>query len=178
MPRTFAYLRISLTDQTAEAQIQAIETAGFSVGPRYVVSETVSGSAAITQRPGFIALLNKLKQDDVLVVTKLDRLGRNAIDLATTVAELSERGVRVHCLALGEVDLTSPEGRMTMGVIDAVAQFERDLLIERTQSGLQRAKAEGEVFGRPPSLTVAQRAAVPSGSPPGTDAAVDAHPGP
>ena len=160
MPRTFAYLRISLTDQTAEAQIQAIKTAGFSVGPRYVVSDTVSGSAAITQRPGFIALLSKLKRDDVLVVTKLDRLGRNAMDVATTVAGLSERGVRVHCLALGGVDLTSPEGRMTMGVIDAVAQFERDLLIERTQSGLQRAKAEGEVFGRPPSLTVAQRAAV------------------
>ena len=129
MPRTFAYLRISLTDQTAEAQIQAIETAGFSVGPRYVVSETVSGSAAITQRPGFIPLLNKLKRDDVLVVTKLDRLGRNAMDLAITLAELNERGVRVHCLALGGVDLTSPEGRMTMGVIDAMAQFKRDLLI-------------------------------------------------
>ena len=57
--------------------------------------------------------------------------------------------MRVYCLALGGMDLTSPAGKMTMGVINAVAQFERDLLIERTQSGLQRAKAEGVVLGRP-----------------------------
>jgi putative DNA-invertase from lambdoid prophage Rac len=61
---------------------------------------------------------------------------------------------------LGGVDLTSPAGRMTMGVINSVAQFERDLLIERTQFGLKRAKAAGGVFGRPPTLTEAQRAAV------------------
>jgi putative DNA-invertase from lambdoid prophage Rac len=90
----------------------------------------------------------------------LDRLGRNAIDVATTVARLAALGVRVHCLALGGVDLTSPAGGMTMGVINSVAQFERDLLIERTQSGLKRARAAGEVFGRPPTLTTAQRAAV------------------
>jgi putative DNA-invertase from lambdoid prophage Rac len=133
---------------------------GFKVDPRRVVSETVSGSSAIEQRPGFIKLLNKLEHDDVLIVAKLDRLGRNAIDVATTVARLSDMGVRVHCLALGGVDLTSPAGRMTMGVINSVAQFERDLLIERTQSGLKRPKAGGEVFGRPPTLTKAQRAAV------------------
>jgi putative DNA-invertase from lambdoid prophage Rac len=104
------------------------------VDPRRVVSETVSGSLAIEQRPGFIKLLNKPEHDDVLIVTKLDRLGRNAIDVATTVVRLSEMGVRVHCLALGGVDLTSPAGRMTMGVITSVAQFERDLLIERTQA--------------------------------------------
>jgi putative DNA-invertase from lambdoid prophage Rac len=160
MPRTFAYVRVSTTGQTTENQIQEIEAAGFKVGPRRVVSETVSGSSAIEQRPGFIKLLNKLEQDDVLIVTKLDRLGRNAMDVATTVARLAELGVRVHCLALGGVDLTSPAGRMTMGVINSVAQFERDLLIERTQSGLKRAKAAGEVLGRPPTLTEAQRAAV------------------
>jgi hypothetical protein len=75
----------------------------------------------------------------VLVVTKLDRLGRNSIDVQTTVKRLDEMGVRVHCLALGGVDLTSPAGKMTMGVIAAVAQFERDLLIERTLSGQARA---------------------------------------
>ena len=154
------YVRVSTVGQTTENQIQEIEAAGFKVDPRRVVSETVSGSSAIEQRPGFIKLLNKLEHDDVLIVTKLDRLGRNAIDVATTVAKLSDMGVRVHCLALGGVDLTSPAGRMTMGVINSVAQFERDLLIERTQSGLKRAKAGGEVFGRPPTLTEAQRAAV------------------
>ena len=68
----------------------------------------------------------------MLIVTKLDRLGRNAIDVVTTVNRLEKMGVRVHCLALGGVDLTSPAGKMTMGVINAGAQFERDLVIERT----------------------------------------------
>jgi putative DNA-invertase from lambdoid prophage Rac len=97
-------------------------------------------------------LLDRLERDDVLVVTKLDRLGRNSIDVQTTVRRLDEMGVRVHCLALGGVDLTSPAGRMTMGVIAAVAQFERDLLIERTLSGQARARAEGVKFGAPCKL--------------------------
>jgi DNA invertase Pin-like site-specific DNA recombinase len=87
---------------------------------------------------------------------------RNAIDIATTVDRLEKIGVQVHCLALGGVDLTSPAGKMTMGVINAVAQFERDLLIERTQSGLKQAKAEGAVFGRP-TLDAEQRDAVQAG---------------
>src|SRR5450631_4602394 len=160
MPRTFAYVRVSTTGQTTENQIQEIEVAGFAVSARRVVSEIVSGSSAIAQRPGFMRLLDKLEQDDVLIVTKLDRLGRNAIDVATTVARLAGMGVRVHCLALGGVDLTSPAGRMTMGVIVAVAQFERDLLIERTQAGLARARAEGSVLGRPAVLDAAERAAI------------------
>jgi putative DNA-invertase from lambdoid prophage Rac len=96
----------------------------------------------------------------VLVVTKMDRLGRNAIDVARTVDKLAETGVRVYCLVLGGVDLTSAAGRMTMGVIDAVTQFEKDLLIERTRSGLARARAEGAVLGRPATLDAARRDAV------------------
>ena len=160
MPRTFAYVRVSTGGQTTENQLREIEAAGFKVQPRRVVSETVSGSSTIEQRPGFLRLLDKLEPDDVLIVTKLDRLGRNAIDVATTVNKLAEMGVRVHCMALGGVDLTSPAGCMTMGVITAVAQFERDLLIERTQSGLARARAEGVVFGRPATLDATQRDAV------------------
>ena len=114
-----------------------------------MVSENISGGSAIAQRPGFQKLLNKLDQDDVLIVTKMDRLGRDAIDVSGTVAKLSEMGVRVHCLALGGVDLTSPAGPMTMGVINHVAQFERDLLIERTHAGLARARAEGRSSAAP-----------------------------
>jgi putative DNA-invertase from lambdoid prophage Rac len=97
--------------------------------------------------------MEKMEQGDVLIVTKLDRLGRNAIDVSSTVARLEERDIRVHCLALGGVDLTSSAGKLTMGVINAVAQFERDLLIERTQAGLARAKSEGKALGRPPALS-------------------------
>lgn len=160
MPRTFAYVRVSKIGQTAENQVREIEAAGFAVDKRRIVSETVSGSSAIEQRPGFIKLLDRLEQDDVLIVTKMDRLGRNAIDVATTVGKLATLGVRVHCLALGGVDLTSPAGKMTMSVINAVAEFERDLLIERTRSGLERAKAQGVTLGRRAALSTDQQQAV------------------
>ena len=160
MPRTFAYVRVSTAGQTTNNQIQEIEAAGFKVEPRRVVTETISGSVATAQRKGFIRLLDKLEAGDVLVVTKLDRLGRNAMDVGGTVAKLAEIGVRVHCLALGGVDLTSSTGKLTMNVINAVAEFERDLLIERTQAGLSRAKAEGKTLGRPASLTQAQQSDV------------------
>jgi putative DNA-invertase from lambdoid prophage Rac len=157
MPRTFAYVRVSTLGQTTENQIREIEAAGFAVDKRRIVTETVSGSSAIEQRPGFVKLLDRLEPGDVLVVTKLDRLGRNAIDVGLTVAKLEAMAVKVHCLALGGVDLTSSAGKMTMGVINAVAQFERDLIIERTQSGLARAKAAGKKLGRPVSVKLEQR---------------------
>jgi putative DNA-invertase from lambdoid prophage Rac len=160
MNRTFAYCRVSTDGQTTENQIREITAAGFAIDRRRVVSETISGSSAIEQRSGFLKLLDRLEQGDVLVVTKMDRLGRNAIDVATTVEKLATLGVKVHCLALGGVDLTSPAGRMTMGVINAVAQFERDLLIERTQAGLERARAEGVTLGRPSTLNDEQKLAV------------------
>jgi putative DNA-invertase from lambdoid prophage Rac len=152
MSRVFAYLRVSSESQTTDNQLQEIASAGFAVDPRRVIAETVSGSVAASQRPGFGKLVDKLEAGDVLVVTKLDRLGRNAMDVRATVEGLQGLGVRVHCLALGGMDLTSPAGKMTMGVIAAVAEFERDLLIERTQAGLARAKAEGKSIGRPSAL--------------------------
>lgn len=160
MPRTFAYARVSTTEQDPENQIREIASAGFQIESHRIVSETVSGSMAIGQRKGFSRLLDKMETGDVLVVTKLDRLGRDAIDVSLTVARLEEMGIRVHCLALGGVDLTSPAGKMTMGVINAVAQFERDLLIERTQAGLKRAKATGKSLGRPPALSAEQQTIV------------------
>jgi putative DNA-invertase from lambdoid prophage Rac len=106
------------------------------VEKRHLTTETVSGSSAIEQPRGFMKLLDRLERDDVLVVTKLDRLGRNSIDVQTTVNKLAEQGVRVRCLALGGVDLTTPAGK-TMGVIAAVAQFEKDLRgLPRTASSL------------------------------------------
>jgi len=156
MPRTFIYARVSTIGQNSENQIKEIESAGFAIEPHRIACETISGSMPMTRRKGFGRLLDKMERGDVLVVTKLDRLGRDAIDVSTTVAKLEKMGIRVHCLALGGVDLTSSAGRMTMGVINVVAQFERDLLIERTQSGLERAKSNGKMLGRPKVLSEAQ----------------------
>src|SRR3712207_7196170 len=82
MPRTFAYLRVSTTGQTTDNQLQEIKAAGFKVDPRRVVTETVSGNVATAQRRGFARLLDRLEAGDVLVVTKLDRLGRNVMESA------------------------------------------------------------------------------------------------
>jgi putative DNA-invertase from lambdoid prophage Rac len=157
MPRTFAYLRVSTIGQTTDNQREEIRAAGFQVEAKRVITETISGSVATSQRRGFTKLVDRLEDGDVLVVTKLDRLGRNAMDVGGTVAQLAKIGVRVHCLALGGVDLTSSTGKLTMGVINAVAEFERDLLIERTQAGLTRARAEGKAIGRPASLSEERR---------------------
>lgn len=158
MTRVFAYCRVSTAGQTTDNQVQEIAAAGFQVQPSRAMAETISGSIAANERPGFKQLTNKLEAGDVLVVTKLDRLGRNAMDVRTTVEMLANMGVRVHCLALGGVDLTSAAGKMTMGVLAAVAEFERDLLVERTQAGLERAKGEGKALGRPRALGNVQEA--------------------
>ncbi|MDV7210150.1 recombinase family protein [Azotobacter beijerinckii] len=149
MSRTFAYCRVSKTEQVTTNQVQEIKAAGFDLQSQRVIEEQVSGSVPAGDRAGFLKLLERMESGDVLVVTKLDRLGRNAMDVRTTVELLEGKGIRVHCLALGGMDLTSAAGKMTMQVLGAVAEFERDLLIERTQAGLERAKAEGKTLGRP-----------------------------
>lgn len=160
MSRVFAYCRVSTLDQTTENQSREIEAAGFTVRPQRLIEEHISGSVAAGERPGFTRLLDRMENGDVLIVTKLDRLGRNAMDIRKTVEQLAASDIRVHCLALGGVDLTSPAGKMTMQVISAVAEFERDLLLERTHSGIARAKAAGKRFGRPSVLNEEQQITV------------------
>jgi putative DNA-invertase from lambdoid prophage Rac len=160
MSRVFAYCRVSTLEQNTENQRREIEAAGFAVRPQRLIEEQISGSVAASERPGFARLLDRMENGDVLIVTKLDRLGRDAMDVRKTVEQLAMSDIRVHCLALGGVDLTSPAGKMTMQVISAVAEFEKDLLIERTHSGIARARAAGKRFGRPPALNDEQKQAV------------------
>ncbi|MFV8800698.1 recombinase family protein [Yersinia sp. LJYL362] len=160
MSRVFAYCRVSTLEQNTENQHREIEAAGFAVKSQRLLEEHISGSVAASERSGFTRLLDRMENGDVLIVTKLDRLGRNAIDVRKTVEQLAASGIRVHCLALGGVDLTSPAGKMTMQVISAVAEFEKDLLIERTHAGIARARASGKRFGRPSALNDEQKKSV------------------
>ncbi|MBS0856682.1 MULTISPECIES: recombinase family protein [unclassified Tatumella] len=160
MSRVFAYCRVSTLEQNTENQRREIEAAGFAVKSQRLIEEHISGSVAASERPGFTRLLDRMENGDVLIVTKLDRLGRNAMDVRKTVEQLAASDIRVHCLALGGVDLTSPAGKMTMQVISAVAEFERDLLLERTHSGIARARASGKRFGRPSALNDEQKKSV------------------
>lgn len=155
--RVFAYCRVSTADQTTQNQVLEIRAAGFDVDPKRVIEESVSGSVAALERPGFAKLIDRLESGDVLIVSRIDRLGRSMMDVCGTVNTLSSLGVRVHCLQLGGADLASPSGRMIMQILGSIAEFERGLLIERVQSGLARAKSQGVKLGRKPVLNDKQR---------------------
>lgn len=96
MHRTFAYARVSKAEQDPENQLKEIEAVGFVIEPHRIITETVSGSMPIARRKGFGRLLDKMEKRDILVVTKLDRLGRDAIDVSMTVAKLEKMGIKVH----------------------------------------------------------------------------------
>jgi putative DNA-invertase from lambdoid prophage Rac len=152
MQRTFLYARVSTSEQATENQLIEVKKAGFDVKPRHIVEETISGSTPAADRPMFSKLLDKMDEGDTLVVTKLDRLGRNTSDVLATVEKLSAMGVQLHCLALKGTDLTSSAGKLHLTVLAAVAQFEKDQLIERTYAGLARAKEQGKIAGRRDAL--------------------------
>ena len=155
----FAYTRVSRNDQNHENQCQEIRSAGYTVD--YCFADIgVSGSMQASARPEFQKLMSQIRNGETLIVSKLDRLGRDAIDVGQTVKLLQEREIKVIVLQLGAVDLTSPAGKLLLTMLSAVAQMERDLLIERTQAGLARAKAEGKVLGRKPKTTDEQRAVI------------------
>jgi putative DNA-invertase from lambdoid prophage Rac len=112
------------------------------------------------QRPQSAKMLSQIRDGEMLVVTKLDRLGRDAQDVGATVKMLAARRIEVIVLQLGKLDLPSAAGKLMLTMLAALAEMERDLLVERTQSGLARAKAEGKTLGRPPSTTAEQRSAM------------------
>lgn len=151
--RVFAYCRVSTTEQTVENQKLAIKNAGYDVKPSRVITDTVSGSVMAMQREGFKTLVeHKLEAGDTLVVLKLDRLGRDNIDVQQTIDLLISKGVKVVCLDLPIKDLSSSEGKLMLQMFSAFAEFERNRIRERTQEGLARAKEEGKKLGRPEAV--------------------------
>ena len=155
----FAYGRVSTNQQTAENQRLEIINAGFKID-FWFADEGVSGKVCSRQRKQFALMLEKIRDGETLVVAKLDRLGRDSIDVLQTVQYLSERNIKVIVLQLGSTDLSSSTGKLLLTMLSAVASMERDLLIERTQAGLMRAKAEGKRLGRPSKTTPEQKAEI------------------
>lgn len=158
MSRLFAYARVSTVEQLVENQREEIARAGYAIEPGRFIEEKVSGSVQAARRPGFVKLLDRMESGDTLVVTKLDRIGRDSIDVQQTVEQFQGRGIRLVVLQLGNLDLTSSTGELTVKVLAAVADFERALIVERTKAGQARAKAEGKHMGRPAKTTPAQQA--------------------
>ena len=150
MSRIFLYCRVSTSEQTVDNQLLALAQRGYTVPPARAITETISGGVCAMERPQFRNMVqNKLESGDSLVVLKLDRLGRDMIDVLNTVKMLRTKGIIVKSLDLDGVDLTSSAGRFQMSVLAAVANFEKDRIRERTQEGLAKAKAQGKKLGRP-----------------------------
>ena len=129
----YGYARVSTLHQDLEAQLQALEKEGCDE----IYSEKFTGTK--TDRPKFQELLKQLKKDDTLVVTKLDRFARTTKEGIEIVKELFDRGVKVHVLNMGLIEDT-PTGRLILSVMLAFAEFERDMIVERTQEGKAIAK--------------------------------------
>ncbi|MFW1378442.1 recombinase family protein, partial [Vibrio parahaemolyticus] len=109
--RTYFYCRVSTTEQTTANQIQAFKDRGYEVNEAFVVEDVVSGGVCALERKGFRILIeHKLVAGDTLVVLKLDRLGRDNIDVQQTIKLLMDKGINIHCLDLPHNDLNSPEG--------------------------------------------------------------------
>ena len=139
------YARVSKTDGSQSASTRSTST-------------TTSRPASGDDRPGLDSCLRALRKDDVLVVWKLDRLGRNLAHLVNTVQDMSGRGVGLRVLAAqgAQVDTTTAAGRLVFGIFAALAEFERELIRERTMAGLEAARARGRKGGRKFALSKAQ----------------------
>ena len=147
----YGYARVSTDGQTLAAQDAALHAAGAAK----VYSEKASG--AKTDRAELRKVISRLREDDVLMVTRLDRLARSTRDLLNTLDEITKRGAGFKSLADAWADTTTPHGRLMLTVLGGLAEFERELIKARTGEGRARAKAQGVHMGRPPKLTPHQR---------------------
>jgi DNA invertase Pin-like site-specific DNA recombinase len=144
MGRMVGYARVSTSEQDLELQRRALAETGCEE----VFEDIVSGVR--TKRPGLDGCLNALEPGDVLVVWRLDRLGRSMPHLVQTVASLKERDIGFRSLGDGAIDTTTASGELIFHIFAALAQFERELIRERTRAGLSAARARGRKGGRKP----------------------------
>lgn len=158
MSRIFAYCRVSTSEQTTENQILAIRQAGYDIADNRVVTEVVSGGTQAMKRQSFADMVNhKLEAGDHLIVLKLDRLGRDNIDVQQTIAMLVEKGINVVSLDLPVRNLANAEGKLMLQMFSSFAEFEKSRIIERTKEGLERAKKQGKKLGRPRAIDTFKR---------------------
>ena len=152
----FGYGRVSLVSQHSENQRLEIESSGYKID-YWFEDVGVSGKTCSRQRKQFSLMLDKIRDGETLVVSKLDRLGRDSIDVLQTIKYLTERNIKVIVLQLGNVDLTSSTGKLIMTVLTSVSEMERSLLVERTKLGLLRVISEGRKLGRRSKTTDQQK---------------------
>jgi DNA invertase Pin-like site-specific DNA recombinase len=146
------YARVSTQDQDLSAQLEALKAAGAAT----IYREKVSGARA--DRPQLAKLMAALKPGDIVTVTKLDRLGRSTQELLNLIAQIDKTGAAFRSIGDSMWDTTTSQGRLLKNILASIAEFERDLIRDRTDEGRKRALARGVKFGRKPKLSPYQRA--------------------
>src|SRR5664279_770649 len=146
MPTLLGYARVSTDDQDASLQVDALKAAGC------IKVFTDKASGALASRPQLDRMLDHLRPGDIVVVWRLDRLGRSLKNLIALVEDLAEKGVGFRSLT-ESIDTTTANGKLFFSIMGALAEFERDLVRERTMAGLEAARARGRVGGRPAKMT-------------------------
>lgn len=142
MTRLIGYARVSTQDQSLELQSDALK----QIGCVQIFIDKISG--AKTERPGLDECLNHLKQGDILVVWRIDRLGRTIKHLITLIDQLRQKGIGFKSICEGAIDTTTASGALTFNIFSSLAEFERQLIRERTNAGLAVARARGKKGGR------------------------------
>jgi len=150
------YLRVSKSDGSQTTNLQRDALIANGVDPTHIYEDYASGR--IDERPGLLAALKALRHGDVLIVWKLDRLGRSLHHLVNTIHDLTMRGIGFKVLTGhgASIDTTTPSGKLVFGIFAALAEFERELISERTKAGLASARARGRKGGAPFKMTAAK----------------------
>jgi DNA invertase Pin-like site-specific DNA recombinase len=143
------YVRVSTDHQSLDQQLDALSAAG--VNPERVYRDKLSGASTREQRPGLAALMDYARQGDAIVVVGIDRLGRNAAEVMTTIRELGDRGIVLRSLREG-IDTSNATGRMVAGVLASLAELELELGRERRAAARDARRARGQSIGRPKAL--------------------------
>lgn len=144
--RLLGYTRVSTATQDAQLQLDALVDVG--VQKRDVFADVTSGSRTAIERPGIKRLLEHAESGDTVVVWRVDRLGRSLIDVLNTVNLLRERGINVRSVSDG-IDPATSTGRLMLNMLATLAEYERELIVERVNAGIAAARQNGTKFGRP-----------------------------
>src|ERR1700741_4302950 len=151
------YARVSIGHQSLDQQVDALTAAGVDAGRVY--SDKLSGTSTRQQRPGLAALLDYAREGGAIVVVGIDRLGRNAAEVMTTIRELGERGIVLRSLREG-IDTSNATGRMVAGVLASLAELELELGKERRAAARNARRVRGQSIGRPKALDASKAALV------------------
>jgi putative DNA-invertase from lambdoid prophage Rac len=154
MSRMFGYGRVSTSDQHTDNQLFTLKQKGFDIQENRWFSESISAGVPALKRPIFSKMTDRMEAGDTLIVLKLDRLGRDVIDVLSTIDTLRDSGIHVLSLDLEGVDLSSAAGKLHLTVLAAVAAFEKTRIRERTMEGLTRSNKKA---GRPIAIDTTRK---------------------